>query len=211
MNSQTDNWIEAALQELAAADAGAVVRPEIEVAVLHAWEARHAAARSDRPNRMAFVLGWRKMAAWMAVPAAGAAVAVSALLVERRSAPTDRGFSATIHARPPAGISPVVVLPPARSNDLRQAPRTPRRFASERRPMREVEYVIVPEPFADPDALHVVHVRMPRTTLATLGMPIGDPDARGLVDVEMLVGDDGVARSIRNATFAREPTEGVRR
>src|SRR6185295_9920159 len=84
MNSQTDSWIEAALQELAAADAGAVVRPEIEVAVLHAWESQHAAARSDRPNRMAFVLGWRKMAAWMAVPAAGAAVAVSALLVERR-------------------------------------------------------------------------------------------------------------------------------
>src|SRR6476469_2200107 len=108
----------------------------------------------------------------MAVPAAGAAVAVSALLVQRRSATPDRAFSATIHAKPPAGISPVVVLPPARSNGLRQAPRTPRRFANDRRPMREVEYVSVPEPFADPDALHVVQVRMPRTTLPQWRPPI---------------------------------------
>jgi hypothetical protein len=210
MNNQTDSWIDATFQELATADARAVVRPEVEVAVLHAWDAQHAAARSDRPNRMPFLPGWRKMAAWMAVPATAAAVAASALLVQRRSAIPDRGFSA-IYAKPPAGISSVVGLPPTPSIDLRQAPRTPRRFANDRRPMLDVEYVIVPEPFADPDALHVVHVRMPRATLATLGIPIGDPDARGLVDVEMLVGDDGVARSIRNATFARENTEGVRR
>jgi hypothetical protein len=68
-------------------------------------------------------------------------------------------------------------------------------------------YVIVPEPFPDTGALHVVRVRMARMALATLGMPMADPDAEGLVDVEMLVGDDGVARSIRNATFVRENTE----
>ena len=68
-------------------------------------------------------------------------------------------------------------------------------------------YVIVPEPFTDPAALHVVRVRMARMALATLGMPIADPDAEGLVDVEILVGDDGVARSIRNATFVRENTD----
>ena len=71
MNNQTDSWIDAAVQELATADARAVVRPDVEVAVLHAWEARHAATRSDRPNRMAFLPGWRKMAAWMAVASSG--------------------------------------------------------------------------------------------------------------------------------------------
>jgi hypothetical protein len=67
-------------------------------------------------------------------------------------------------------------------------------------------YVIVPEPFSD-TALHVVRVRMATMALATLGMPLADPDAQGLVDVEILVGDDGVARSIRNATFVRNNTD----
>jgi hypothetical protein len=210
MNDQTDSWVDAALKELATADARAVVRPEVEVAVLHAWEAQQAIGRSGRPNRIAFLPGWRTMAAWMAVPATAAAVAAIALLVTRRSGTTDRELS-VVQARPLAGISPVVALPPAPSIDLGQVPRMPRRFTNNPRPTPDMVYVIVPEPFADPDALHVVRVRMPRTTLATLGMLIDDPDARGLVDVEMLVGDDGVARSIRNATFARENTEGARR
>jgi len=205
MNDQTDSWIDAALEELAAADARCVVRLEVEVAVLRAWEAQHAAARSDRPNRMAFLPGWGKMAALLAVPATAAALA-AALLVPRRPATADR-VSSAVRARPPAGASPLVA-PPAPSIVRRQGPRTSGRF-SDRRPTPHMEYVIVPEPFADPDTLHVVRVRMPGTTLATLGMPIGNPDARGLVDVEMLVGDDGVARSIRTETFARENTDGV--
>jgi hypothetical protein len=67
-------------------------------------------------------------------------------------------------------------------------------------------YVIVPEPFLDTAELHVVRVRMTRMALATLGMPIADPDTEGLVEVEMVVGDDGVARSIRNATFVHDNT-----
>ena len=41
-------------------------------------------------------------------------------------------------------------------------------------------------------------VRMPRSAFARL-VPIANPDGDGLVDVEMLVGEDGVARSIRRA------------
>ena len=65
----------------------------------------------------------------------------------------------------------------------------------------------MPEPFANPTMLQVVRVRMARTALATLGMPIVDPDAEGLVNVEMLVGEDGVARSIWKATVESENTD----
>jgi hypothetical protein len=74
-------------------------------------------------------------------------------------------------------------------------------------PAADAELVIVPAPLVDSAALHVVRVRMSRTALATLGVPIGNPDADGLVDVEMLVGDDGVAQSIRRASFVPEQVE----
>jgi hypothetical protein len=162
MTHQTDSWIDTALDDLAAADAHAVVPAKVQAAVLHAWDTKQAAGRPQgfHPVR------WR--AAWVLVPAA-AAVIVAVALRDR-----DPAVAPTATARP----TPV-----------------------------DSGYVIVPEPFADTATLHVVRVRMARMALATLGVPIADPDAEGLVDVEMLVGDDGVARSIRNATFVREHTE----
>ena len=53
-------------------------------------------------------------------------------------------------------------------------------------------------------ALHVVRARMSRMALATLGMPMVNPDADGLVEVEMLVGDEGVAQSIRRAALVSD-------
>jgi hypothetical protein len=67
-----------------------------------------------------------------------------------------------------------------------------------------VGYVIVPAPLVDQSALHVVRARMSRAALATLGMPIVDPNVDGLVEIEMLVGDDGVAQSIRHATLVSD-------
>ena len=67
-----------------------------------------------------------------------------------------------------------------------------------------VGYVIVPGPLVDPSALHVVRARMSRAALASLGMPIVDPNLDGVVEVEMLVGDDGVAQSIRHATLVSD-------
>jgi hypothetical protein len=60
-------------------------------------------------------------------------------------------------------------------------------------------YVLVPEGGMVPSTLTVMRVRMPRTAFARLGMPIVNPEADGMVDVEVLVGEDGVARSIRRA------------
>ena len=53
-----------------------------------------------------------------------------------------------------------------------------------------------------PAGLSVMRVRMSRSAFASLGFPILEPDAAGVVDVEVIVGEDGVAQSIRRAAFA---------
>ena len=47
------------------------------------------------------------------------------------------------------------------------------------------------------DIAHLVRIRLPRAMLPTLGVPIIDPDAAGTVNVELLLGNDGLARTIR--------------
>jgi hypothetical protein len=65
-------------------------------------------------------------------------------------------------------------------------------------PLMDQELVLVPEPDrAGP--LMLMRVRMTRREFSRLGVPMANPDAEGLVDVEVLVGEDGVARSIRRA------------
>lgn len=172
MNDRTDSWIDSALDDLAAADARAVVPAQLEAAVLRAWDAQlmPGGATPLRPAR-----AWQKAAAWILLPAAAAVVIAIASFALDPDVTPDRRLSAV------------------RADPIQPSPGS-----------MDPGYVIVPEPFADPATLHVVRVRMARMALASLGMPLAEPDAEGLVDVEILVGDDGVARSIRNATFVRE-------
>jgi hypothetical protein len=62
-------------------------------------------------------------------------------------------------------------------------------------------YVLSPELFPPDGALNLVRVRLPRSALAQLGLPVADPTASGLVDVDMVIGEDGVARSINSVTL----------
>jgi hypothetical protein len=59
--------------------------------------------------------------------------------------------------------------------------------------------VLVADPILDATGASVVRVRVPRHALATLGFPVVEPDEGGSVDLEMLVGEDGVAYTIRRA------------
>ena len=200
MNDRTDSWIDTALDDLAAADARVVAPATLEAAVLGAWDAQQTADDS----KAARLVRSRRAAAWLLVPAAAAALIVIAMLQRDPAAAPDGGSTAarvdpreTFTVAPPTPAQRLAVVPPVARGVSSSAAAT----------SVEMEYVIVPEPFSDAASLHVVRVRMARMALATLGMPITDPDADGLVDVEMLVGDDGVARSIRNATFVRDSTD----
>jgi hypothetical protein len=67
--------------------------------------------------------------------------------------------------------------------------------------------VFVADPVLDATTTTIVRVRVPRTALVTLGVPLVEPDDRGLVDLEMLVGEDGVTRTIRRAVPVAVPQE----
>jgi hypothetical protein len=58
----------------------------------------------------------------------------------------------------------------------------------------------------EPTAMTVLRVRMAVSTLRALGMPVADAQD-GTATVEVLIGEDGVARSIRPARAVR--TSGI--
>jgi hypothetical protein len=74
----------------------------------------------------------------------------------------------------------------------------PSRIAAPPAPLIDQELVLVPE-FDRAGPLMLMRVRMTRREFSRLGVAISNPDGDGLVDVEVLVGEDGVARSIRRA------------
>ena len=77
-------------------------------------------------------------------------------------------------------------------------PGAPSRTAGPPASLIQQELVLVPE-FDRTGPLMLMRVRMTRREFSRLGVPISNPDDDGLVDVEVLVGEDGVARSIRRA------------
>ena len=52
-----------------------------------------------------------------------------------------------------------------------------------------------------PETLQLVRLRMPRQALAAFGLLLVDPDTTGVVDVDVLVGEDGLPRHIRKVWF----------
>ena len=72
-------------------------------------------------------------------------------------------------------------------------------------PPIDAGYVLVPDMAPDSASLTMMRVRMPRSAFSRLGVPIANPDGDGMVDVEVLVGEDGVARSIRRAAAVGWP------
>ena len=63
------------------------------------------------------------------------------------------------------------------------------------------------DPLFDTESLHIVRVRMPRGALRALGVALVEPEASGLVDVDVVVGDDGLPREIRRVTAVLEGME----
>jgi hypothetical protein len=142
---------------------------------------------------------WRLAVASIAVVASVAALVI---VVTRSTRPADEHRRTAVdgprlpaiaeYGVPPraASVASPVDVPPVR----RPAPRR-----TDRTTAIDAGYVLVPDAAVAPSQLMVMRLRMPRTAFARLGVPIADPDAEGLVDVEVLVGEDGVARSIRRA------------
>jgi hypothetical protein len=51
--------------------------------------------------------------------------------------------------------------------------------------------------FAPAEGGHLVRVEMPRSALASFGLPVNAEAAGGRVKADVLLGEDGIARAIR--------------
>ena len=198
MNDESTAWIDDALGALAATDGG--LGPPtacVGTAVLREWDQQQARQSRRRPVRRSVRLG----------TGAGRGRRVLRRCVDTtraighfracRGACRAGGFCRSC-ARSATRVSDEdgVATPSARPATVPYRPR----------PVADAN-VIVPDPLVDPTTLRVVRVRMSRMALATLGMPLVNPDADSLVEVEILVGDEGVAQSIRRAVLVSEPAK----
>lgn len=59
-------------------------------------------------------------------------------------------------------------------------------------------------PPLETEPLQLVRLRVPREALQGLGVPLLEPDAAGMVDLDVLIGSDGLPRNIRRVRTQQE-------
>jgi hypothetical protein len=60
------------------------------------------------------------------------------------------------------------------------------------------------DPILDTETLQLVRVRVPRSALRAMGVVVVESDPRGTVEVEVLVGEDGLPRDVRRIEAIRD-------
>jgi hypothetical protein len=188
--------VEQSLRALAADDATARVPPHVDAAVLAAWDdnCREHHGRAPAARRKRVVLGFAMAGAF--------AASLVAVVITWRGGNEARHTLG--HIAPEKSVAPGVpeavagAIAPPRGMEQPMAPARARRRPVVS-PATGAAYVLVPDAYMDAP-LMMMRVRMPRSAFSRLGVPIANPDGDGMVDVEVLVGEDGVARSIRRAT-----------
>ncbi len=208
--------LEQSLRELAQDDAAAQVPAHVDAAVMAAWDA------AVRDGRERAVPGRRARLAWIVAGVAAVGVLViAASILTRAGSASASAKAAADRSRAPAYVRETPLAGSASRNPAYGTGESVGRVPTERyvgriprsgpatavrartRPIApppiDAGYVLVPGTMSDSASLTLMRVRMPRSAFSSLGVPIANPDADGLVDVEVLVGEDGVARSIRRA------------
>ena len=191
--------LEQSLRSLAEDDAAARVPPHVDAAVMAAWDARCC----ERDGRERAVEDRRQARIAWAIAAGLAASLVAIAILERPRAvgepqPVrhDGSSETSIATRPSPAIADTFALPALRElpQQMKRAPRPAVPL-----PQASAAYVLVPDAGVEAP-LTMMRVRMSRSAFSRLGIPIANPDGDGMVDVDVLVGEDGVARSIRRAS-----------
>jgi hypothetical protein len=183
-----ETGLDRALRALAA-ETDAYAAPAVEERVRAAFRALPAAAAPE-PTPAPWV--------WLASLAAAAGVvwlvvAAPAPVAAPPAAPVARVERAPL---PLASVPPVVPLAPVAAV-VRPARSRSRARAAQPAPF---EALYPGDPLADLDAVHVVRVSVPRSSLFALGLrerPGAQDDA---VEMDAMVGPDGVARAVRFVT-----------
>ena len=201
MRSRDDSSVDAAWLAFVHEEANAVVPPELEQRVL----ARALRRPPLAPSRG--LLRWRTPA--LAAVAAILAVTTTAVLwfAEEPSEPLaaqaawDRASHLALRA--PANFERSEAVGRAAA-PLERRPRLP---AVSRAVLAELPPPLLrfsPQPIGETEVLQIVRLRLPREVLQSLGVILVEPDAEGMVDVDVLVGEDGLARDIRQVSTGQE-------
>lgn len=84
-----------------------------------------------------------------------------------------------------------------------RASRIPPAPAREAAPTARVVITLTVDPALETETLQLVRVRMPRPALQAAGVVISGPNADGFVEVDVVVGEDGLPRDIRRVALLR--------
>lgn len=186
-------------------------------------ELRRAMSEIEAPARVkpevmaAFRAARRRPAPWTKWAAAAAAcLALTGLMLYQAFTPRTESLEVRVPAPPAPAIAQTaraVVVPPA----VRPTPRSALRAGTPRRKPGRVSRpaAAVPEvasdflalPFAPPfdpgDGGQVVRVRLPRSAMRAVGLPVREDAWYERVPADVVLGQDGVARAVRFVKFAQ--------
>lgn len=168
------------------------------------------AFRSARSRRRVQVLRW------VSALAAGLALAAVLYWVNRRpietaavvtpkAAPKAKTPEAAVEQQPPAQLQSVTT---ARKQARRPKPKPALRSAPVApAPLQEVATEFFALPYAPPidvnDEAQVIRVRLPRSAMRTVGLPVNEDRWFERVPADVLLGQDGIARAVRFVKVAQ--------
>jgi hypothetical protein len=197
-----DPDFDVAWRALADSDARLEAPSRVRDTVMAAWDEASTAALPP-PRRYRHI--WRHL--W---PAAAALAAAALLLATGLTLLRDRTQR---HDRTPASPAVAVNTPevapnraanPPTDTHVRLEPQrparaaaTPRRTARARTGAATPLLRLAADPMFEAEPLQLVRLRMPRANLEMFGVALLEPDTSGLVDVDVLIGGDGLPRDIR--------------
>lgn len=187
-----DDPVARALADLAEADRSRRAPAHLDGAVLTAFDRRQE-RRAIR--RSVALLGSRRRQAVAAVATIAALAAFLLRVPEQTADPRpvpDRRIPLVAGGPQAPAVEPEPRVPQASKPRPAQ-----RRHARLRRPALAKGAGAVPTWRENDGVVQAVRVVMPREMLSVLGVPVIEPGSAGTVAVEVLLGDDGLARAIR--------------
>jgi hypothetical protein len=169
--------------------------PHLEQRILTALkQARSAKPTASPPHRS---LAWLAVAATLAVAVAGG------IMLRDHPSPASKLLHARAHPVVMWPAPAAMVAPPVRTA---APPR--RRSAVDQIAYEDDQHIILmmfdATPSLPSEPLQLVRLRIPREALLGLGMSLFEAGTEGTVDVDVLVGEDGLPKDIRKVRVTQE-------
>jgi hypothetical protein len=166
-----------AWRQFAQEDAAIRAPAELEQRILAAWEAlQHRPRRSQPPGQRHLF--------WAVAAVAGALLLAFAL----------HGHRATTVPTAPDSSAALSV-----TRDVEGVHRWP-----ETAPTPSAVISLTVDPVLETETLQLVRVSMPRLALQAFGVVVSGPNAEGFVEVDVLVGEDGLPRDVRRVALTQQ-------